>query len=149
MKTSSSNDPFKTTIREILIGSSATDRRDNFKSRIFAEVQNYSTELQEVENASELFFRLCELIVDCQSLSIPDDSFRVMVAYLLCESEDLGSRSDEDVRLLLGMDIAGFEAAKESFKARQCIISSLNREKTTRKGAMMAGKGNGGQVPDS
>jgi hypothetical protein len=149
MKTGSSNDTFKTIIREILAGSGSTEGRDSFKSRIFAEVQNYSTELQEVENVSDLFLRLCELIVDCQSLSIPDDSFRVMVAYLLCESADPGSRSDEDVRELLGMDTACFEAAKESFKTRQCIVSSLNREKTGRRGAMMAGKGNGGPVLDS
>jgi hypothetical protein len=149
MKTSSSNDPFMTAIREILVGSGATDGRDDFKSKIFAEVQDYSTELQEAENASDLFFRLTELIVDCQSLSIPDNSFKVMVAYLLCESKDSGCNSDEEIRDLLGMDTACFEAAKESFKTRQCILSSLNREKTSRKGAMMAGKGNVGQSSES
>lgn len=145
MKTDSGKgDTFREMIRGILLSGAPGSGKDSCKSRIFAEVQNYSTEVQEIENASDLFFRLCELIVDCQSLSIPDDSFRVMVAYLLYETDGMTSVADEEVRKLLGMDLAGFEAARENVKNRQCIVSSLNREKTGRKGAMMAGKGNMG-----
>jgi hypothetical protein len=139
-----SNDPFRDAIRGILLSGAAKAGRDSFKSRVFAEVQSYSTELQEVDHASDLFFRLCELIVDCQSLSMPDDSFRIIVAYLLSESKDSQGHSDEEVRELLEMDFESFEEAKERFKEHQCIVSSLNREKTGRKGAMMAGKGNEG-----
>jgi len=139
-------DPFRDMIREILVSGAAKNGKDSFKSRIFAEVQNYSMELQGVEDASDLFFRLCELIVDCQSLGIPDDSFRVVVGYLLSESKGSQGQLDEEVRRLVGMDPAGFEAAKEQLKDRQCIISSLNREKTGRKGTMMAGKKNEGIV---
>jgi len=134
---SHSDDPFRDMISEILLWGAAKQEGFGLKSRIFAEVQNYSTELQEVEHASDLFFRLCELIVDCQSLNIPDDSFRVMIAYLLCGSEDSQSQLDEEVRKLLGMDPACFETAKEYFKNRQCILSTLNREKSVRKGDMM------------
>lgn len=142
MKTRSrSDDPFRDIIMGILVTGAAENGRDSFKSRVFAEVQSYSTELQEIEHASDLFFRLCELIVDCQSLSMPDDSFKIIVAYLLSDSESLQGQSDEEARELLGMDFASFEAAKERLKEQQCVLSSLNREKTGRKGAMMAGKG--------
>jgi hypothetical protein len=141
---SRSDDAFRDAIRGILLSGAAKAGRQSIKNRIFSEVQSYSTELQEVEHASDLFFRLCELIVDCQSLSMPDDSFRIIVAYLLSESEDSPGHSDEEVRELLGMDFDSFEEAKEHFKDQQCVVSSLNREKTGRKGAMMAGKGQEG-----
>jgi hypothetical protein len=80
-----------------------------------------------MEHASDLFFRLCELIVDCQSLSMPDDSFKIIVAYLLNESKGSQEQLDEQIRELLGMDSASFEAAKERFKEQQCILSSLNK----------------------
>jgi hypothetical protein len=147
MKISSlSDDHFTDMIRKILLSGGVKNGRDGLKSRIFAEVQHYSMELQEVEHSSDLFFRLCELIVDCQSLSMPHDSFRVMVAYLLCESQDSQSQLDEEVRKLLGMDPASFETAKEYFKNQQCIVSSLNRGKISRKRTMTAWKGNGSQV---
>lgn len=142
MKRSSySDDPFRDIIGKILVTGAAESGKDSFKSRVFAEVQSYSTELQEMEHASDLFFRLCELIVDCQSLSMPDDSFKIIVAYLLNESKGPEGQLDEQVRQLLGMDFASFEAAKERLEEHQCIISSLNRDKTGRKGAVTAGEG--------
>ncbi len=141
MKTSLQiNDAFRGRVREILIGDFTGKAKDGIKSRIFAEVQNYSRELQEADDDSDFFFRLLELIVDCQSLSIPDESFRIMVAHLLFESENSKVPLDEELRELIGMDPAGFETAKEYFKNRPCIAASLNRERTARKGNMMAGK---------
>jgi hypothetical protein len=146
MKTSlRTGDPFREKISEILMPG-PQETKDDFKSRIFAEVQNYSREIQETEYDSDFFFRLLELIVDCQSLGIPNDSFRIMVAGLLCESKDSKHCADEEVRQLLGMDPSKYEAAKENFKNRQCIVSALNREKTGRKGSIMAGKRNFSRV---
>lgn len=142
------DDPFRDKIKELLADSGLCTG-SNFKSRVFAEVQNYSRELQETEHASDFFFRLCELIVDCQSLSIPDDSFRVVVAGLLCQAKDSNNCLDEEVRELIGMDSPSFEAAKGSLKNRQCIVSALNREKTGRKGSIMAGKRNFSKVEQS
>jgi hypothetical protein len=139
------NDPFRDKIREILLASPLSAGGD-FKSRVFAEVQNYSRELQEAEHASDFFFRMCELIVDCQCLVIPDDSFRIIVAGSLCEPEDSKSCPDDEVRQLIGMDRARYEAAKEYFKNRQCIASALNREKTGRNGGIMAGTKNFSRV---
>lgn len=128
MKTGShKDDPFRAIIGNILVTGAAENSKGGFKSRVFAEVQSYSTELQEMEHASDLFFRLCELIVDCQSLSMPDDSFKIIVAYLLNESKGSQEQLDEQIRELLGMDSASFEAAKERFKEQQCILSSLNK----------------------
>jgi len=142
MKISSrSDDPFRDIIRKILVTRAAENGKDSFKNKVFAEVQSYSTELQEIEHVSDLFFRLCELIVDCQSLSMPDDSFKIIVAHLLSETKGSQGQSDEEVRELLGMDFTSFEAAKERLKEQQCILASLNKEKTGRKGAMMAGNG--------
>lgn len=135
------DDRFREKIMEMLAGFHSSAGVD-FKSMVFAEVQNYSRELQEVEHASDLFFRLCELIVDCQSLSVPDDSFKIIVACLLCQPEDGVSCATEEVRELIGMNIPSFEAAQVHLKDRQCIVSALNREKTGRKGSIMAGKRN-------
>ncbi|MGC8492040.1 MAG: hypothetical protein ACP5SH_09910 [Syntrophobacteraceae bacterium] len=136
-----SEDRFREKILQMLAGSHSSLGVD-FKSMVFAEVQNYSRELQEIEHASDLFFRLCELIVDCQSLSVPDDSFKIIVACLLCQPEDGRSCANEEVRELIGMNIPSFEAAQERLQDRQCIVSALNREKTGRKGSIMAGKRN-------
>ena len=97
------NDVFKDRIWEILLGDSIRQAKDSFKSRVFAEVQNYSRELQEADNDSDVFFRLLELIVDCQSLNIPDESFRIIVAHLLFESENSKVPLDEELRELIGM----------------------------------------------
>jgi hypothetical protein len=143
------DDPFRDKIRGILISGPPLSAGGDFKSRVFAEVQNYSRELQEAEHASDFFFRLCELIVDCQSLSIPDDSFRIIVAGLLFESNNSNGNGplDEEVRQLTGMDPASYESAKQQhFKNKQCIVSALNREKTGRKTSMMAGTTNSSSV---
>lgn len=142
------SDPFRDKMREIVLGAASSSERGDLRSRVFAEVQNYSRELQEAEDVSDLFFRLCELIVDCQSLGVPEDSFRIIVAGLLCESKESKSCPDEEVRELIGMDTAIFEAAKENFKNRHCIVSALNKEKTGRKSSLMAGKRNFNQSGD-
>jgi len=134
------NDLFREKIRQILLDATPLSVRVDLKSRIFAEVQNYSRELQEADYDCEFFYRLLELIVDCQSLSMPDNWFKMIVAGLLCESKDSKSCLDEQVRHL--MDTESFEQAKESFKNSQCIVSALSREKTGRKGGIMAGKRN-------
>jgi len=136
------HDTFRDKIREMLLNGLPLSPGGHFKSWVFAEVQNYSRELQEAEHASDFFFRLCELIVDCQSLSIPDDSFRIIVAALLFESENSNEPLDEEVRQLIEMDPASFESAKQHFKNKPCIVSALNREKTGRKNSLMAGKRN-------
>ncbi|MGA3114170.1 MAG: hypothetical protein ABSF90_07025 [Syntrophobacteraceae bacterium] len=144
------DDPFRNKIRGILTGGPPLSVGGDFKSRVFAEVQNYSRELQEAEHASDFFFRLCELIVDCQSMSIPEDSFRIIVAGLLFESENSDGPFDDEVRQLIGMDPASYESAKQQeFKNKQCIASALNREKTGRKTSMMAGKRNFSSVEQS
>ncbi len=132
------HDTFRDKIRKILANGPPLSPGDDFKSRVFAEVQNYSRELQEAEHASDFFFRLCELIVDCQSLSIPDDSFRIVVAGLLFASENSRVPLDEEVRQLIEMDPASYESAKQHFENKPCIASALNREKTGRKNSLMA-----------
>jgi hypothetical protein len=136
-----SDDHFRQKIMRMLTGSQTSTRGD-FKSMVFAEVQNYSRKLQGIEHTSALFYRLCELIVDCQSLSVPDDSFKIIVACLLCQPEGGRSCPNEEVRKLIGMNIPSFEAAQGHLHDRQCILSALNREKTGRKGNIMAGKRN-------
>ncbi|HYA42804.1 MAG TPA: hypothetical protein VEF34_15980 [Syntrophobacteraceae bacterium] len=143
----SNNDLFREKIRQILLDAIALSARGDFKSRIFAEVQNYSRELQEADYDSDLFYRLLELIVDCQSLSMPDNWFKMIVAGLLCDSKDLDGCPDEQVRQL--MDTESFERAKESFINKQCVVSALSREKTGRKGGIMAGKRNFSKAEDS
>ncbi len=132
-----SGDRFREKILEMLADAHTAG---DFKSKVFAEVQNYSRELQEIEDVSALFFRLCELIVDCQSLSVPEDSFKLIVACLLCQSEDAMNCPGEQIRELIGMTTPSFEAAQDQLKSRQCIVSALSREKNGRKGSLMAGK---------
>jgi hypothetical protein len=135
-------DPFRERIWEILLSESTGKTRGGFKSRVFTEVQNYSRELQEAEHDSDFFFRLLELIVDCRSLSIPDESFKITVASLLFESENSKVPLDEEIRELIGMDPASYEMAKEASESRQCIVTSLNKERSGRKSNVMAGKRN-------
>ena len=136
------DDPFRDKIRGILTSGPSLSAGDDFKSRVFAEVQNYSRELQEAEYDSDFFFRLLELIVDCRSLSIPEESFRITVASLLFESENSKVPLDEEVRELIGMDPDSYEIAKESSKNSPCIVASLNKERNGRKSNVMAGKRN-------
>jgi hypothetical protein len=138
------NDRFRERIKEILLDAIELSSMADFKSRVFSEVQNYSRELQETDHDSDLFYRLLELIVDCQSLSMPDNWFRTVVLGLLCESEDPEDCPDEQVGQML--DMGSLEEAKESFKNKQCIISALSREKTGRKSGIMAGKRNFSKV---
>ena len=144
-----SDDPFRNKILEMLAGAHSCKGGD-FKSKVFAEVQNYSRQIQEIEHASDLFFRLCELIVDCQSLSMPEHSFKIIVASLLWEPEDAENCPIEEVRELIGMNSPGFEAARDHLKNRQCVVSALNKERSGRKGSIMAGKRNfsRGEKPD-
>ena len=136
-------DPFRERIWKILLSESGGKTREGLKNRVFTEVQNYSRELQEAEYDSDFFFRLLELIVDCRSLSIPDESFRITVAQLLFESENSKVPLDEEVRELIGMDPVSYEIAKEASKnRRQCIAASLNKERNGRKSNVMAGKRN-------
>jgi len=58
------NDAFRDRVWEILLGDSTRKVKDDFKNKVFAEVQNYSRELQEADCDSDFFFRLLELIVD-------------------------------------------------------------------------------------
>ena len=134
MKTGPRNDDtFRDKIRGILLNGPSLSPGGDFKSRVFAEVQDYSRELQEAEHTSDFFLRLCELIVDCQSLGIPEDSFRIIVAGLLFESGNSDGPFDDEVRQLIGMDPASYESAKQHIKDKQCIAWVLSREKTGRK----------------
>ena len=114
------DDPFRDKIMEMLLDFSASSGRGYFKSRVFAEVQNYSREVQEADFDSDFFFRLLELIVDCQSLSIPDNSFRIIVAGLLCEFIDSRSCPDDEVRQMTGMDTESFDAGERTLE-RQAV----------------------------
>ncbi len=136
------DDPFRDLIEDILLNSLSEGSKESFRSKVFAEVQHYSREVQEAEHVSDFFFRLCELIVDCQSLSVPDDSFRIIVAHLLFQNGYSAEPLEEKIRELIGMDPVSYEVAKEYFKNKECIASTLKREKTGKKGSIMAGKKN-------
>ncbi|MGC9195145.1 MAG: hypothetical protein ACP5IL_06790 [Syntrophobacteraceae bacterium] len=135
------DDRFREKIMEMLAADNGFARTD-FRSRVFEEVQNYSRELQEIDHASDLFFTLCGLIVDCQFLSVPNDTFKTIVACLLCRPQDAMNCPTEEVKKLIGLNIAGFEAAQDQLKSRQCIVSALNKGKSGPKASRLNGKRN-------
>jgi hypothetical protein len=141
-----SDDRFREKIMEMLAADNGFARTD-FRSRVFEEVQNYSRELQEIEHASDLFFTLCELIVDCQFLSVPNDTFKIILACLLCGPQDAINCPTEKAGKLTGLNIAGLEAAQEHLKARQCIVSALSKEKSGPKASRLNGKRNFSRGP--
>jgi hypothetical protein len=105
-------------------------------------VQNYSRELQELEHVSDLFFTLCELIVDCQFLSVPNDAFKIILASLLCGPQDAINCPGEEIRKLIGLNSGGFEEAQDHLKSNQCIVSSLNKGKRGPKASRLNAKRN-------
>ncbi len=117
-------DPFSDKIREILTGVSAGTDNGKFKEMIVAEVRNYSREVQNTEAMPQLFTRLCDLIVDCRSTGIPDDSFKLLVAQLFYETSYSVPPVDRELQSLTGMDGSTIEAAREHLK-EECIVSIL------------------------
>lgn len=128
------DDPFRESIRKILLDYSGRSEKGAFRSRVFAEIQDYSKELQDSEHTSDFFFRMCELVVDCQSLDVPDDSFKIVVAHMLHEFSDSITPPDEEIRQVIGMDPGRFELAKEKLQGRECISLLLDNKKAGKKG---------------
>jgi hypothetical protein len=132
-------DPFMNTIKEILVGGPKYEGKGSFRNLVYSEVQNYSREVQETEHTSDFFFKLTELIVDCQSLTMPDDSFKIVVAHLLYECSNSKAPLDEDLQKLTGMDAASLEAARDFFKDKECIESMLAGGKASANGKKKKG----------
>ena len=118
------SDPFSDRIREILVGSSLERKKGNFRELLVAEVRSYSREVQDAEALPQLFTRLCDLIVDCQSVGIPDESLRLLVAQLFLETSASAAPIDRELKALTGMDISGIRAAREHLKD-ECVESIL------------------------
>ncbi|MHC1729787.1 MAG: hypothetical protein AB9866_27915 [Syntrophobacteraceae bacterium] len=121
------HDPFMKRIREILFDASVQTSKGTIRNLVFSEVQSYSREVQETEKTSDLFLRLCELFVDCESIAIPDQYFKVMVAKLLHECSFSKAPSNEELRELIGMDAASIEAAMAYFKDKDCLVSTQGK----------------------
>ncbi len=133
-------DPFSERIMEILASSSAGNSNEKFKEMIVAEVRNYSREVQNTEAMPQLFTRLCDLIVDCRSAGIPDDSFRLLVAQLFYETSYSMPPVAQELQSLTGMDGPSIEAAREHLK-EECVASILMKG-----GAVKAKKKEGDEV---
>ncbi len=120
-------DPFLNRIREILTGSSG-----DIRTLVFNEVQSYSRDVQGYESTSDLFIKLCELMVDCQSSGIPEDAFKLIIASLVYECSGSQPATDEELRVMTGMDEADFVKAKEYFMNKECIQLMMSKPKGAR-----------------
>lgn len=135
VKSQSYQDPFIKKIRDILFDASARDSKGAIRNLVFSEVQSYSREVQESEKTSVLFLKLCELFVDCESMTIPDEAFKVMVAKLLHECSFACTPSSEELQKMIGVDAAGIEAALEFFKEKECLVSLQGKAGERKRGA--------------
>lgn len=117
-------DPFSDRIREILTGSSTGKDNVKFREKIVAEVRNFSREVQNSDDMPQLFTRLCDLLVDCRSAGLPNDSFKLLVVQLLYETSYSEPPADRELQTLTGLDKTGIEAAQEHLK-EECVASIL------------------------
>ncbi len=119
------SDPFLARIRDIVVDSVADQSRNGFKSAVVLEVQNYSQLIYEQQEVSRLFLKICDLLLDCESKSIPDNSFKVLIANLVYEHSYSRIPSDREIRELTGMSASELSQAGEGLKGRECLVPVL------------------------
>ncbi len=116
------SDPFSTRIREIVLDFVDNHSGHEFRSAIVSEVQSYSQLLEDEQEVSQLFFKICDLLLDCESKSIPDKSFKVLIANLIHECSYSEAPSDSEIQELTGMSALELSQAGEALIKQECLF---------------------------
>jgi len=118
-------DPFLTRIQSIMSKFAASQASNGLKSEIFSEVQKYSLTVDEQEGISNIFLKTCDLMLDCQSGKITDNSFMVIMANLVHEQTHLETPSDDEIQKLTGLSISEIDQARASIEGQECLLSVI------------------------
>lgn len=97
----------------------------DFRFAVLSEIQEYSRTIANGSHMSDLFIRLCDIALDCQFSTLPEDVFKVVVATLLHDTGPSGSDLDGSLRNLTGLDPARLETAREYLSRKECLESEL------------------------
>jgi hypothetical protein len=117
----SPTDVFVAKIREIMLEFAGDTTEYGFRSAIVSEVRGYSRKLGDIQEVSELFLKICDLLLDCESNSIPGNSFKVLIANLINGHGLPQASSDGEVRNLTGMSASELSQAEEALKTIECL----------------------------
>ena len=117
------NDPFLERIQGIMNNFKIQESEQDFRSLIRSEVRDYSQRVSDFRQSSQLFFKLCDLLIDCQSANLPEPAFRVIVANLVYEHCFTNSPTDDEIRDLTGLDSNVLSGARSTLMNEECLVS--------------------------
>jgi hypothetical protein len=117
------SDPFLDRINIIMADSAGNQTRQGFRSAVVSEIQIYSRLIDEQPTASKLFFKICDLLLGCESTNITDNSFKVLMANLVHEHCYHKVPSDDEIKDLTGLSASELDQAREALKGRECLFA--------------------------
>jgi len=120
------NDPFRAGILKIMLDHVADRTGHGFRSAIASEVRTYSQQIDDQQEVSQLFLKICDLLLDCNSKNIPDNSFKVAIANMIHENSGSKTPLDDEIRKLTGFSTLELSQAGEALKDLECL-SSVSR----------------------
>ncbi len=120
------SDPFLVKIRSIVLSSVNNQAGQGFRSAIVSEVQAYSQLVEEQQEISQLFLEICDLLLDCESKNIPDNSFKILIANLVHEHSFFRIPSESEILELTGMSALELSRAGEALKEKECSVLKDN-----------------------
>jgi hypothetical protein len=126
------NDIFLTRILKIMRDSVTNQTEHGFRSAIVSEVRTYSQLIDDKEEVSHLFLKICDLLLDCESKTIPENSFKLLIANLVHEQCYARGPSDDEIRQITGMSTLELDKAGEALKGLECL-SSVSRNSSVMK----------------
>lgn len=116
------SDPFLDRMHIIMADFVGNETRQGFRSAVVSEVQIYSRLIEEQPRASRLFFTICDLLLECESVNITDNSFKVLIANLIHEHCYDKAPSDDEIKELTGLSVFELDQAREALKGQECLF---------------------------
>jgi hypothetical protein len=119
------SDPFWAEIHAIMRDSGAYQNKDSLRGAVVSQVRAYSQLVDDQQEVSELFFKICDLLLDCETQNIPDPSFRYLIANLVHEHGFSKNPSDLEIQELTGLSISEIGEAREALRGQECVFPIL------------------------
>jgi hypothetical protein len=139
------SDPFLDRIHIIMVDSAGNQTSHEFRSAVVSEVQIYSRLIEEQPRASKLFFKICDLLLECEATNITDNSFKVLIANLIHEYCYYKAPSDDEIKVLTGLNILELDQAREALKGQECLFSVFRNGPISKSGKKAQRKKNPSQ----
>ena len=119
------SDPFLAQIHAIMRDSVADQNKASLRGAVVSQVRAYSQLVDDQQEVSQLFFKICDLLLDCEAQNIPDLSFRYLMANLVHEHGFSRNPSDLEIQELSGLSISEIGEARESLRSQECVFPIL------------------------